>query len=185
MKFLLFLACLPLVAQVQVVIQPDPMAIAQARLHSGKLPLGLWRVMIWNATAAPVAIAREQIEMQAPEVRFLSRDVALPILISRSGGKWKAAAHYLLIAGMLAPGGLGAVTISTRALKWIGAGMAGVEILRKDLESQTPDISALAIELPATITIPPGAGVTLEAWAAKMKAPKVYRFELPYAGASR
>ena len=157
---------------VGLMVQPEAMEIAKARLHTrANLPLGLWRITLWlpRTAAGPVVISREQIEMAVPAVTFLSKEIALPILVARNGGRWRQLAHYGMLVGMLAPGALSGATISVKAVKWIGSGLAGVEILRKDLDSQTPDISALTIELPASIVIQPGGGATFEVWAAKSK----------------
>jgi hypothetical protein len=160
-------------------IQPEPMDIARKRLHStSQLPLGLWRIVLHNSCPQNISIPKEQIEIQAPDVRFLSKEIALPILIDIAGGKWKQAAHYLMLAAAAAPGFVSATTISSRAVKMVAAGMTAIEILRKDLDAKTPDISALMIEIPATVTIPSNGGVTLNVWAAKMKNARTLKGEM-------
>lgn len=159
-------------SQVRLMVQQEPLAIAQARLHTtAKLPLGMCRITLWlpRGSAAPVIVSREEIEMAVPAVTFLSKETALPILIARNGGIWRQLAHYGMLAGMLAPGALSGATISARAVRWIGAGLAGVEVVRKDLDAQTPDISGLTIELPASVVLQPGGGASFEVWVAKMK----------------
>lgn len=165
--------------RVVLLVQPDLMEICKQRLHSGKLPLGCWTGTIKNYTDHQVTVFSQDIRMAVPEVDFLSKEKALPILLDHAGGWWKQVAHYAMIAGALAPGGIGAAQkISVHALKIIGGIMAGIEITRKDLEGKTPDLSALTIEVPASITIPAGGGASFDFWAAKMRNAHSYKVEL-------
>lgn len=159
-------------SQARIMVQPEDMALAKARLHTrANLPLGMWRVTVFLPRTAPgpVLISREQIAMAVPSVPFLAKEIALPILLSRNGGLWRQLAHYGMLAGMLAPGVIGGATISVHAVRWAGIGLASIEVIRKDLDSQTPDLSGLTIELPATILLQPGGGATFEVWASKVK----------------
>lgn len=157
----------------QLLVQPDSMALTRSLLRSGKLPLGRWHGIIY-CPGAGARISRGQVKMAVPEVRFLDREIALPVLLDRAGGKWRKIAHYGMLAAMLAPGGISAATISTHAVKWIGAGLASVEILRKDLEGMTPDVRALSIEIPETMDVPAGGSVEFSTWGDKMAKARNY-----------
>lgn len=155
-------------ATVQLLAIPIPMETVRERLDIRKSPVGLWNFALSNDTDQPATLSREKLLIliaswceahDKPMPLLLTAQQAWPIIMRKTGGKWKVVQRLITYAGVgAALSGFPPAAAVGPVLELISAGAA----------QRIPDISALTAELPAVITIPPRSGVTLSAWSSKM-----------------
>jgi hypothetical protein len=157
---------------VQVLAVPIPMEIARERINARSIPVAMWNISV--SGAAGDVVTREQILMamaewcranRAPMPLLLTKEQAWPIITRKAGGRWK------LIHRLISYAGTGA------ALAGMPIGAAAgptMELLTQRAGDHIPDVSALALEVPAVIMLPATGGVTICVWSAKMRhAPQI------------
>lgn len=157
------------VEHVKVYAVPIPMSIVEDRLGIRKPNVGYWNIHLHNGTSREIKISGPEIVMaisewaallKQPQPLFLTKDQAWPIIARRSGSKWK---HVVNAAG------LAGVAVAIAGFSPAAAAQPVLSLLGAQAANQVPDISTVNAELPATISLPAGGGLTVSTWSAKMR----------------
>jgi len=158
----------PPVEELTMVVVPLPLEVVRQRVGIRNPKFGLFNVHILNSSGVKVEIPRERLMVliaewcavnRAPMPPLLTREQVWPVLARQAGGRWPLIRRILGYAG------------AGMALSGVPAGaVAGpaFDLLSQGAGQRIPDISALSAELPATVVIPAGGGVTLMSWSARM-----------------
>jgi hypothetical protein len=177
-----FLFCLSIQAQVNVLFTPESGTATAANFGKGK-GVGIWTVMLSNEGAARVILSAEKVYMAAPGVPWFGPNRAQLLLTNRYENKPRNKVARLLTFGAdnaEATAGAVAVMMAGKVIAastgWQVGITAAIPVFHKvaALINQTePPLAGLfGTVLMAPVTLEAGAGATFTAFASTFPSPK-------------
>lgn len=164
----MILLALFLAADVQMLAIPIPMETVRERLDIRNSPVGLWNFPISNDTDQPASVSREKLQIliaawceahKAPMPLLLTKEQVWPIIMRKTGGRFKVIQRIISYAG---------VGVAMSGFAPAAAAGPVLDLISNRAGERIPDITALTAELPPVIVIPARSGITLSAWSSKM-----------------